>query len=351
MRKIVPDLHACAPVWARSVLEPLCLDEPWLSPPWRAIAAARLLRDDTSGMRDAWCHIAKVNPSQRERQWLIENLVVATDTAPELVMDDAADAEIAAAIGLTLKDVGDDARAYAQAIRDQRPQIDLPPDRRPERRAPRDPQATLARRLIKNLRILWHVAPRDCRAGSQPYVRNYSAAIERLAAAFDAAREADRLPWATDAAAAHLITHRRWSHLGWLQHRRAVDRLRPLIVRDLQTLANEAPQHASWLENASVMIEALPNADWEHEGWIELEPKASALLWARSVDVMVYGSRERPECDPGYLRWADFATIAEVLFGPLRSGPNAAKLIGAAVNAQRRRGPGRDDFPALRAYG
>ncbi|MDY0328913.1 MAG: hypothetical protein RBR52_00270 [Thiomonas sp.] len=309
-----------------------------------------MLRDDTSGMRDTWRYIAKTNSHARDPARLIGNIVFATDTVPELAIDDASDAEIADAIGLTLTDVGGDQNAYERAIRNQRPEIALPHDLRPSQRAPRDRQATLSRRLLKNLRILWSLAPRESRAASQPYVRLYSATIERLAAAFDAAREADRLPWATDAAAAHLVTHQRWSHLGWRQHRRAVDRLRPLIARDARLLAILAPQHMGWLERAACLIEALPSAAQEHENWIELAPKASALLWARSLDAAMYHSDAQPQCAPGYLRWDDFATLAGLLFGPLHAGPNAAKLISAAVVAQRRRGLLPDEFAILRAH-
>lgn len=326
-----------APDWARRALAFELQTEP-SGPAWRAIAATRLLRDDTSGMRDTWRYIAKANPAPRDRDHLVKSIVATTDSVPELVMDDATDAEIAAAIGLTLEDVGGDSLAYAQAIRDQRPQLDLPVDPRRKRSAPRNPQATLARRLLKNLRILWYLAPAESRAASQPYVRLYSGAIENLAAAFDAAREADRLPWAPAAAAAHLVTHQRWTHLGWRQHRRAVDRLRPLIARDARALAAIAPSHTSWLERVACWIDALPAAEYEHDGWIEMAPKASALLWARALDAAMYCSRERPECAAGYLRWVDFATIAETLFGPKKSTNNAPKLIGAAVSAQRAHG-------------
>lgn len=327
-----------APEWVHRALAFELQTEP-RGPAWRAIAAARLLRDDTSGMRDSWRHIAKANPAPRDRDRLVKSIVATIDTVPELVMDDATDAEIAAAIGLTLEDVGGDPIAYAQAIRDQRPRLDLPADPRSKRSVPRDPQATLARRLLKNLRILWYIAPAESRAASQPYVRLYSGAIENLAAAFDAAREADRLPWAPAAAAAHLVTHQRWTHLGWRQHRRAVDRLRPLIARDARTLAAIAPPHAGWLERVACWIEAIPAAECEHEGWIEMEPKASALLWARALDAAMYRSREQPQCAAGYLRWVDFAAIAETLFGPTKSTNNAPKLIGAAVSAQRAHGP------------
>lgn len=333
----LPGAHG-PPEWARRVLAPLCVNDPW-EPTWRAVAAARLLHATTSGMRDTWRYIAKANPAPRDRDRLIESIVVVTDTVPELVMDDATDAEIAAAIGLTLADVGGDHLAYKQAIRDQRPRLDLPTDPRPKRPTPRDPQATLARRLLKNLRTLWYLAPRESRAASQPYVQLYSSAIENLAAAFDAAREAARLPWAPAAAAAHLVTHRRWTHLGWRQHRRAVDRLRPLIARDARILASVEPGNASWLERVACWIEAIPAAEWEHAGWIEMEPKASALLWARALDAAMCHSREPAECAAGYLRWVDFAVISETLFGTNSSAKNAPKLIGAAVRAQRAHGP------------
>ena len=285
--------------------------------PWRAIAAKRLFGATDSRLCDVWRHIERVNRDRRVRRRILSNLILALDVAPELVLPDS--------------------EARIESAGDPRPR---------EIFRVRNSSNVLARRLVRNLRAMRAVAPDNCLAHSQDMTRLFMREIEHLAAAFDI--EPDRIPWAPDIYRTLDITHHRWTHLGWRQHRRAVDVLRGRIVRDARDLSELAPQHFGRLQRLAVLTESLPDRGKEHAGWIEMEHKATYLLWARTVDHLVYGDAERPRCDPHYLRWDDFAIIAAALFTTAQVGYNAAELIAESIRRQRTAHPDIDAFPDSR---
>ena len=322
----IPRMAEIVPPWARQVYEDDLRWHDGDALPWRRIGFFRLYGAATEAMRDAWRYIERANPEE-DRRCVLANLIRALDVAPELVMPDS--------------------EACIVSERDLRQR---------EINRVRASSNVLARRLVRNLRAIRFVAPSDCLAHSQDMTRLFMRETERLAMGFDIAP--DPLPWGNAIYRTLDITHHRWTHLGWRQHRRAVDVLRGRIVRDARDLAEQAPQHFGQLERLALLTESLPDMAEEHAGWIEMEPKATYLLWARTVDHLVYLNNERPLRSPRYLRWADFANIAATLFTTEQVGHNAPKLIGESVRHQRAAHRDLDAFPdsrqqpaLLRAHG
>lgn len=313
----IPPMAAIVPPWAREVYTGGLRWHDAEALPWRRIGFFLLYGTHTEAMRDAWRYIERANPDPQDRRRILSNLILALDVAPELVLPDS--------------------EARIKSERDHRPR---------EIFRVRDSRNVLARRLVRNLRAIQLVAPSDCLAHSQDMMRLFTREAEHLAIGFDI--EPDRLPWRNAIYRTLDITHHRWTHLGGRQHRRAVDVLRGRIVRDARDLAELVPQHFSHLERLALLTESLPDMDEEHAGWIEMEPRATYLLWARTVDHLVYLDNERPLCSPRYLRWADFASIAAALFTTAQVGHNAPELIGESIRRQRAAHPYLDAFPDSR---
>lgn len=314
-QEAIPPVAAIVPPWAREAYTGALRWHDDEAPLWRCIGFFRLYGATTEGMRDAWRYIERTNPKPQDHRRILANLILALDVAPELVLPDS--------------------EVHIESERDRRP---------PENFRVRDSRNVLARRLVRNLRAIRFVAPSDCLVRSQDMM--FMLETEHLATAFDI--EPDRLPRGNTIYRNLDITHHRWTHLGWRQHRRAVDVLGGRIVRDARDLAERAPRHFARLERLALLTESLPDMDEEHAGWIELEPRATYLLWARNVDHLVYLDNELPQCSPRYLRWADFASIASALFTTEQVGHNAPELIGKSIRHQRAAHPNLDTFPDSR---
>lgn len=289
MALTAPKPATCLPPWARDVLDQWRDGRDFFSTPideemaHRREAFYRLYTADDPAICEVWRYV-DTSIARDERGAFLGDLILATDwICPDEPLP-----------------------VYGAPI----PFFD-PPSRLRTR------EQRKARKLAELLQLLRIVTPPDCAARTSSAI-NTGTHVESLIIYFNIGQVPayyDQRWQLTELRVEYTYDSKR----GWMQHRRASDRVRHKAIKSARKLAElpGAAKHAPWLCGLADALEALPTMEVEHSSdfWL-LSQKASYLDWVRRVLRGLNDIAAHPHTPA--LRHSDLATLANVLTSPER---------------------------------